>query len=47
MKDDPAFKEWWGQFERLGASPGAAKTIMPMHNQIDITDILPSVRCPH
>jgi len=46
MKDDLALKEWWGKFERLGASPGAAKTIMRMNSQIDITDILPSVRVP-
>jgi pimeloyl-ACP methyl ester carboxylesterase/class 3 adenylate cyclase len=46
MKDDPAFKQWWGKFERLGASPGAAKTIMRMNSQIDITDILPSVNVP-
>ena len=46
MKDDLALKEWWGKFERLGASPGAAKTIMRMNSQIDITDILPSVKVP-
>jgi len=46
MKDDLAMKEWWGKFERLGASPGAAKTIMRMNSQIDITDILPSVKVP-
>ena len=43
MKDDPAFKQWWGKFERLGGSPGAVKTLMHMNSQIDITDILPSV----
>jgi pimeloyl-ACP methyl ester carboxylesterase len=46
MADDPAFKEWWGKFERLGASPGAAKKIMQLNSQIDITDILPSVNVP-
>jgi class 3 adenylate cyclase len=46
MKDDLALKEWWGKFERLGGSPGAAKTIMSMNSQIDITDILPSVNVP-
>ena len=44
MTEDPAFKEWWGKFERLGASPGAAKKIMRLNSQIDITDILPSVK---
>ena len=46
MASDPAFKEWWGKFERLGASPGAAKKIMQLNSQIDITDILPSVNVP-
>jgi pimeloyl-ACP methyl ester carboxylesterase/class 3 adenylate cyclase len=46
MKDDLALKEWWGKFERLGASPGAAETIMRMNSQIDIIDILPSVKVP-
>jgi pimeloyl-ACP methyl ester carboxylesterase len=46
MKDDLAFKQWWGKFERLGGSPGAAKTIMRMNSQIDITNILPSVNVP-
>jgi len=45
-KDDLAFQAWWGKFERLGASPGAAKTIMRMNSQIDITNILPSVHVP-
>ena len=46
MTNDLALKEWWGKFERLGASPGAAKTIMRMNSQIDITDILPTVNVP-
>jgi len=46
MKDDQALKQWWGKFERLGASPGAAKKIMRLNSQIDITDILPSVNVP-
>ena len=46
MKDDLAFKQWWGKFERLGGSPGAVETIMRMNRKIDITDILPSVNVP-
>jgi class 3 adenylate cyclase len=46
MKDDLAFKEWWGKFERLGGSPGAVKTLILMDRQIDITDVLPSVNVP-
>lgn len=44
--DDVALQQWWGRFERLGADPGAAITLMRMNNQIDITDILPSIHVP-
>ncbi|MFQ5967217.1 MAG: adenylate/guanylate cyclase domain-containing protein [Acidimicrobiia bacterium] len=43
---DVAFQEWWGRFERLGADPGAAITLMEMNSQIDITEILPSIHVP-
>jgi class 3 adenylate cyclase len=45
-QDDPALKQWWGKFERLGASPGAVARLMRMNSQIDITQILPSVNVP-
>src|ERR1700751_3194208 len=41
---DPAMRQWWGRFERLGASPAAAMAVVRMIEQIDISDILPSVR---
>lgn len=44
--DDPAFVQWWGKFERLGATPGDAATIMRMNSQIDITDVLPTIQVP-
>jgi pimeloyl-ACP methyl ester carboxylesterase len=43
---DEAFKRWWSRFERLGASPSAAIALMRMNSEIDIRDILPSVRVP-
>ena len=45
-QDDPAFQQWMGRFERLGASPAAAMALMRMNSQIDITGILPSIRAP-
>jgi class 3 adenylate cyclase len=45
-QDNLPFQQWWGKFERLGASPGAVKTLMRMNSQIDITGILPSVKVP-
>jgi len=44
--NDPAFIEWWGKFERLGATPGAAIELMTMNSKIDISDILPSIQVP-
>ncbi len=43
---DAMLKAWWGRFERLGASPAAAITLMRMNSRIDISDILPSIRAP-
>ena len=45
-KKDPALQQWWGRFERLGASPGAAMAVVQMANQIDISDILSSIHVP-
>lgn len=46
MGKDPAFTNWWGKYERLGANPGAAIALMRMNSKIDLTDILPSIRSP-
>jgi len=35
-----------GKFERLGASPAAVTALMRMNSQIDISDIVPSIRVP-
>jgi pimeloyl-ACP methyl ester carboxylesterase len=44
--NDPIFQRWWGRFERLGASPAAAKSLVLMNMQIDISDILSTIRVP-
>jgi pimeloyl-ACP methyl ester carboxylesterase len=46
MAGDAAFLRWWGRFERLGATPGAAISLMTMNSRIDISDILPSIQVP-
>ncbi len=46
MAGDAEFQEWWGKFERLGANPGAAISVMRMNSQIDITRVLPSIQAP-
>ena len=44
--NDAALREWWGKFERLGASPAAAIALMRMNREIDISGILHSIRVP-
>ena len=43
---DPAFREWWAAYLRMGASPSAAVELTRMNAQIDIRHILPTVRVP-
>ena len=46
VADDPAFREWWAAYLRMGASPGAAVALTRMNAEIDIRDVLPSIRVP-
>jgi pimeloyl-ACP methyl ester carboxylesterase/class 3 adenylate cyclase len=45
-RNDPAFQQWMGRFERLGASPAAAMALMRMNSQVDVTGILSAIRVP-
>jgi pimeloyl-ACP methyl ester carboxylesterase len=44
--DDAAFRAWWASYLRMGASPGAAVALTRMNAEIDIRDVLPSIRVP-
>ena len=44
--NDPIFQRWWGRFERLGASPAAAKLLIDMDYQIDVSDIVSTIQVP-
>jgi class 3 adenylate cyclase/alpha-beta hydrolase superfamily lysophospholipase len=44
--DDPAFVAWQAKMMRTGASPSAAVAIRRMARDIDIRDVLPSIRVP-
>jgi pimeloyl-ACP methyl ester carboxylesterase len=46
LANRPGGQEWWGRFERLGASPGAVTALVRMNSQIDISGILPTIRVP-
>jgi DNA-binding winged helix-turn-helix (wHTH) protein/alpha-beta hydrolase superfamily lysophospholipase len=43
---DPAFREWWSTYLRMGASPGAALALTRMNADIDVRHVLPTVRVP-
>ncbi len=44
--EEPDLQQWWGKFERLGASPSAAIALMRMNREIDISRILHTIRVP-
>jgi pimeloyl-ACP methyl ester carboxylesterase len=46
MAHDQAFRDWWAAYLRMGASPGAAVALTRMNAEIDIRDVLPSIRVP-
>ena len=46
LKDDATAREQIGRYERMGASPAATISLMQMNSQIDVRDILPSIRVP-
>lgn len=46
VADDPAFRQWWATYLRMGASPGAALALTRMNAEIDVRQVLPSIRVP-
>jgi pimeloyl-ACP methyl ester carboxylesterase len=43
---DPRFRDWWAEYLRMGASPGAALALTKMNAEIDVRHVLPTVRVP-
>ena len=46
MAGDPQFRKWWAAYLRVGASPGAALALTRMNAEIDVRNVLPSIRVP-
>lgn len=46
MAGDPEFRDWWAEYLRMGASPGAAVALTKMNAEIDVRDVLPLVHVP-
>jgi len=43
---DEAMARWWARRAHAAASPGAARELLLMNSQIDVRNVLPSVRVP-
>ena len=43
---DPVFRRWWARYQRLGSSPGTVLAMRHMLQQLDVRDVLPSIRVP-
>jgi pimeloyl-ACP methyl ester carboxylesterase len=44
--NDPEFRAWWSTYLRMGASPGTALALTQMNTEVDVRDVLPSIRVP-
>lgn len=43
---DEDFRNWWATYLRMGASPGAAVALTKMNAEIDVRQVLPTIRVP-
>jgi len=43
---DEDFRNWWATYLRMGASPGAAVALTKMNAEIDVREVLPTIRVP-
>jgi class 3 adenylate cyclase len=46
QSDNPDFLEWAARLERLAASPATIRRIFDLIGEIDVRDVLPSIRVP-
>lgn len=46
MSNDESFVRWWASYLRRGASPSDALALAKMNTEIDIREILPTIRVP-
>lgn len=46
MAHDERFRQWWGRWLRMSASPAAAASVIRMSYEIDVRHLLPLIRVP-
>jgi class 3 adenylate cyclase len=44
--DDEAFRRWWARFERSAATHAAARALLEVAMNTDLSDLLPDIRVP-
>jgi class 3 adenylate cyclase len=44
--EDEALVRWWGRFERQSMSPRMARAALRLDSELDIRDVVPSIRVP-
>jgi DNA-binding SARP family transcriptional activator/pimeloyl-ACP methyl ester carboxylesterase len=43
---EPAMRDWWAKLMRLASSPGGIKAVLEVMRDIDVREILPTIRAP-
>jgi pimeloyl-ACP methyl ester carboxylesterase len=43
---DETFRQWWARYQRLGASPGTILSMRRTLGEVDVRDVLPTIRVP-
>ena len=46
VQHDPTFRQWWGRYTRLAASPADAARVVRLTAEIDLRHVLPTIRVP-
>lgn len=46
LRDDPTFLEQWDRMSRMAATPAARIALAKMNQNIDVRDVLPTIRVP-
>jgi class 3 adenylate cyclase len=46
LVDDEGFATWWARFLRASTSPAAAMALTRMNSQVDVRQVLPTIRVP-
>jgi pimeloyl-ACP methyl ester carboxylesterase len=45
-RDDPGLRAWWAGLQRMGASPGMARSLFGMYPHADVRDVLGAIHVP-